>query len=218
MIHFWDILHGWDQSLTLFVNSFHAPITDHFMVFFSDRAVWFPLYAVVAFFLVKRLGWKKGLVALVCVALCLLACDQTSNLLKYSVARLRPCYSDRMVLHGLHVLETRGSLFGFFSAHAANAFGFAAGTTTCFRYDTTHTYKGYIKCVYIWAALVSASRMFVGKHYFGDILVGAIVGSLWGWLLALGARWLFGKIDGSTQNQCRSRVPNNRHRQCTASL
>ena len=134
------------------------------------------------------------------VALCLLACDQTSNLLKYSVARLRPCYSDRMVLHGLHVLETRGSLFGFFSAHAANAFGFAAGTTTCFRYDTTHTYKGYIKCVYIWAALVSASRMFVGKHYFGDILVGAIIGCLWGYFLALGARWIFRRIDAMKQD------------------
>ena len=196
MTHFWDILHGWDQSLTLFINSLHHPFTDPAMVFLSDRATWFPFYAVTAFFLVWRLGWKKGLVAIACIALCLLACDQTSNLLKYSVARLRPCYSDRMLLNGLHVLESRGSLFGFFSAHASNAFGFAAGTTTCFRYDTSHTYKGYIKCVYIWAALVSISRMFVGKHYFGDILVGAMIGSLWGWLIALAAKWLFRKIDG----------------------
>ena len=196
MTHLWDILHGWDQSLTLFINSLHHPFTDPAMVFLSDRATWFPFYAVTAFFLVKRLGWRKGLLAIVCAALCLLACDQTSNLLKNSVARLRPCYSDRMLLHGLHVLEHRGSLFGFFSAHAANAFGFAACTTTCFRYDKTHTCKGYIKLVYIWAAMVSISRMFVGKHYFGDILVGAMIGSLWGWLIALAAKWLFRKIDG----------------------
>ena len=206
MTHFWDILHGWDQSLTLFINSLHHPFTDPAMVFLSDRATWFPFYAVTAFFLVWRLGWKKGLVAIACIALCLLACDQTSNLLKYSVARLRPCYSDRMLLNGLHVLESRGSLFGFFSAHASNAFGFAAGTTTCFRYDTTHTYKGYIKCVYIWAALVSISRMFVGKHYFGDILVGAMIGSLWGWLLGLGARWIFRIIDG--RSGAAATVPN----------
>ena len=199
MTHFWNILHSWDQTLTLFINSFHSPVSDHFMIFFSDKLVWFPLYAVTAFFLIRRLGWKKGLISVACAALCLLACDQTSNLLKYSVARLRPCYSDNMVLHGLHVLETRGSLFGFFSAHAANAFGFAACTTTCFRYDNSHSYKGYIKCIYIWAALVSISRMFVGKHYFGDILVGAIVGCLWGYFLALGARWIFRRIDAMKQ-------------------
>lgn len=194
MTHFWDIIHSWDQALTLFINSFHSPATDQFMVFFSDRAVWFPLYAAIAFFLVIRLGWKKGLVAIAVVALCLLACDQTSNLLKYSVARLRPCYSDRMLFGGLHVLENRGSLYGFFSAHAANAFGFAVCTSMCFKSDTAHPYKAYIRFAFIWAALVSISRMFVGKHYFGDILAGAVIGSLWGCVLALAARWVFTKF------------------------
>lgn len=113
-MHFWDLLHRWDQILTLFLNQIHNPATDQFMVFMSDRAAWFPMYAFVAFCLVWRLGWKKGLISIVCVALTLLACDQTANLLKYSVARLRPCYSSYMLFGGLHVLETRGSLFGFF--------------------------------------------------------------------------------------------------------
>ena len=109
-MHFWDLLHRWDQILTLFLNQIHNPATDQFMVFMSDRAAWFPMYAFVAFCLVWRLGWKKGLISIVCVALTLLACDQTANLLKYSVARLRPCYSSYMLFGGLHVLETRGSL------------------------------------------------------------------------------------------------------------
>ena len=65
-MHFWDILHRWDQILTLFVNSFHIPATDQFMMFMSDRVVWFPLYLLIAFFLVKRLGWKKGLISILC--------------------------------------------------------------------------------------------------------------------------------------------------------
>ena len=193
MTHFWDIVNSWDQALTLFINSFHSPAVDQFMMFFSDRYVWVPLYAITAFFLVRRLGWKKGILAILVIALCLLACDQTSNLFKYSVARLRPCYSDRMLSGGLHVLEHRGSLYGFFSAHAANAFGFAACTFLCFKSDKVHPYKAYAWFIFIWAALVSISRMFVGKHYFGDILTGALIGILWGTVLALGARWIFRK-------------------------
>ena len=48
--------------------------------------------------------------------------------------------------------------------------------------------------------------MFVGKHYFGDILVGAIIGCLWGWLLGLGARWIFRIIDG--RSGAAATVPN----------
>ena len=52
---FWDILHRWDQILTLFINKFHHPASDQFMIFMSERAVWFPLYALIAFFFVKML-------------------------------------------------------------------------------------------------------------------------------------------------------------------
>ena len=193
-MHFWDILHRWDQVLTLFVNSFHIPATDQFMMFMSDRVVWFPLYLLIAFFLVKRLGWKKGLISILCMALTLLVCDQTSNLLKNSVARLRPCYSGPMLLGGLHVLEYRGNFFGFFSAHAANAFGFAVCSSVLFRYDTKHTYKAFIIWIFTWATLLSLSRIFVGKHYMGDIIVGAMIGSGYGAMIAMAARWVFARF------------------------
>lgn len=198
-MHFWDILHRWDQILTLFLNRVHNPATDQFMVFMSDRAVWFPLYALIAFFLVKRLGWKKGCISIACMALTLLVCDQTANLLKYSVARLRPCYSTQMIFGGLHVLEPRGSFFGFFSAHAANAFGFAICSSVLFRYDKTHTYKAFITGILIWATLLSLSRIFVGKHYLGDVITGALIGSGYGALIAMAARHLFARyIDKTT--------------------
>ena len=192
-MHFWDILHKWDQILTLFINGFHIPATDQFMMFMSDRAVWFPLYALIAFFLVKRLGWKKGLISVLCLALTLLVCDQTSNLLKNSVARLRPCYSTQMIFGGLHVLEYRGNFFGFFSAHAANAFGLAVCSSILFRYDDKHTYRAFIALIFTWAALLSISRIFVGKHYLGDVIAGALIGSGYGALIAMAARWLFAK-------------------------
>ena len=32
--------------------------------------------------------------------------------------------------------------------------------------------------------MVAVSRIFVGKHYLGDVIVGILVGSLAGWLFA----------------------------------
>ncbi len=193
-MHFWDILHRWDQILTLFLNQVHNPASDQLMVFMSDRSVWFPLYLFVAFCLIWRLGWKKGLFSVISIAVVLLLCDQTANLLKYSVARLRPCYSTYMLFGGLHILETRGSLFGFFSAHAANAFGFAMCSSMLFRYDLKHRYNAYIYIIFLWAALLSISRIFVGKHYLGDVIVGALVGSGYGALIATGARYIFARF------------------------
>ena len=110
------------------------------------------------------------------------------------MARLRPCYSSRMIFGGLHVLETRGNFYGFFSAHAANAFGFALCSSILFRYDKTHTYRAYITWILIWATLLSISRIFVGKHYLGDIIVGAVIGCSYGTIIAMAARWFFARF------------------------
>ena len=40
------------------------------------------------------------------------------------------------------------------------------------------------------ATLVAVSRVFVGKHYLGDIIVGAIVGVLAGLAFANLAKWI----------------------------
>ena len=82
MDSFIDWLHALDQQITLLINNIHCITSDSLMVFMSDRAVWFPLYAIVAGFLFVRLGWKKGLVAIVCIFLAFGACDQASNLLE----------------------------------------------------------------------------------------------------------------------------------------
>ena len=96
-----------------------------------------------------------------------------------------------MIRGGLHVLENRGSFYGFFSAHAANAFGFAMCTSVFLKSDKAHDYRWYVIFAFIWAALISISRMFVGKHYFGDITAGAFVGCAWGALMAAATLWLF---------------------------
>lgn len=177
-------LHHLDQHLTLALNSLHCPFTDAVWILFSDKKVWYVMYAVLAVLLFVRAGWKKALVVLLSVALTVLACDQFANLIKDSVARLRPVWDNWMVAGGLHRLEGRGNFYGFFSAHAANSFGVAMCVLMGFKgADKRGNYNGLAWLLFVWAALVSISRVFVGKHFLGDVLVGTSVGLLFGWII-----------------------------------
>ena len=186
-------LHELDQNLTLAINSLHVHFMDQAVVLFSDIKFWIPMYIMVGAFMVAKLGWKKGGVIIISIALTFAISDQLANLVKDSVARLRPCYSTYMLDNGLHMLEKRGGLYGFYSAHAANAFGFAMCSIMGLRNDSTRKYTFYSVFILLWAAFVGFSRILAGKHYLGDVIVGSLTGIVTGILIALLARMLIYK-------------------------
>ena len=183
-----------DKTATLWINSFHTPFTDSVWLFFSDEWVWAVLYALVLFFLFRRLGWKRALIAVAAILLTFACSENISHFFKNWVCRLRPSHDPWMLSQGLYLPRDAGGLYGFFSGHAANTFGFAASTFGIFRSDERHSYKAYGWAIFIWASLVSLSRIFVGRHFLGDILVGAAVGLLLGWLFALVYRRLADRV------------------------
>ncbi len=174
---FWNQVHQIDQQLTLTINSWHSTITDPIWAFFSDKIVWVPMYAAIIALLFWKLGWKKALIVIAGIGLTFGFCDQFSNIIKYAVCRIRPVNDDFMIASGLHVLETGGG-YSFFSAHAANSFGLATSSVMGLRAYTGKPWwkKGYASWMFFWAAMVAISRIFVGKHYLGDVIVGSLVG------------------------------------------
>ena len=188
----WQEIHRFDQNLTLKINSWNSSFSDPIWEFLSDIPVWIPMYLLIVLFIIYRLGWKKGLVVIAGALLTFAFCDQSSNFVKEAVARLRPLHDEYMIANGLHVLE-KGGKFGFFSAHSANAFGLATCTLIGLRIDKRLKYRGYAAWMYTWATLVAVSRIFVGKHYLGDCIVGSIVGALAGLAFALLAKWVINR-------------------------
>lgn len=176
----WQTLEHADRLATLEINSWNSAITDPIWAFMSDIPVWIPMYVIIVAFLIQRLGWKKGLIAVAAAALTFAFCDQSSNFIKDLTERLRPCNDPYMIQNGLHILES-GGVYGFFSAHSANAFGLAASTLICFRTDKRLKYRGYAVWMFIWATLVAVSRIFVGKHFLGDVIIGIAVGLIAGY-------------------------------------
>lgn len=186
-----------DQHLTLWINDFGTPGADSLWLMLSDIKVWFLAYFLIGIYLIKRLGWKKGLIMIVAAALTILLVDQTANLVKNSVCRLRPCYTSYMLDNGLHWSEGRGGFFGFYSGHAANSFAFATIVAAALSMVEKNKFDRWlIAGVYTWASLVSISRIMAGKHYLGDILVGAVAGSLTALAVAMLAKLIIRALEG----------------------
>ncbi len=180
----WTTIHELDQRITLEINSWDSAITDPIWQFFSDIPVWIPMYVFIVGCLIWRLGWKKGLIMTLAAAATFGFCDQFSNLIKDLVCRVRPLNDAYMLENGLNVLEGASRSFSFFSAHSANAFGLATSTLIGFRLDKRLKYKGYAAWMYFWAVMVAISRVFVGKHYLGDVIAGALIGAAAGFVFA----------------------------------
>ena len=180
-----DRLIGIDQDITLWINSFHSAWSDPIWMFFSDVRIWFPAYGIIMAMMFYRLGWKKGLIVVLTCILTVVLTDQLSYHIKEGVDRLRPYYTTEMLQRGLHWPLNRHSYFGFFSGHASNTFGFAICSFLGFRLnDRSCRYRVYGWCIFIWAILVSLSRVMMAAHYFGDVMVGMLFGLSVGLLTA----------------------------------
>ncbi len=164
-----------DEKLLLLLNGAHAPFLDSFMWSVSDKWIWLPLYALLAYFIVHRYSWRHGLLCLLMIALTIAAVDQScASLLRPALERLRPSNPDNPVSAFIHIVnDYRGGRFGFPSCHAANSFALATFVSLCYRR------RGITILMMLWAAVIAYSRIYLGVHYPGDILVGMLIGCLY---------------------------------------
>jgi undecaprenyl-diphosphatase len=167
-----ETLNRLDTDVFLALNGWHADWLDEAMYWISDREFWFPFYALLLIWLAWKFRWRAvGLV--LALALTVALSDQvTSSLMKPFFLRLRPCH-EPAIDQWVHVVWECGGAYGFSSSHAANSFGFAGLV-----YLLLPEYRRYSRFLFIWAFLISYSRIYVGAHYPLDVLTGAGVGTL----------------------------------------
>ncbi len=169
-------LKAWDEQLLLFLNHYHADWLDPVVFLITRTEFWIPLYLLLLFVTFRHYR-KEGWLVLIGVAVAILLADRiTSGLMKPLFLRLRP--SHEPALEGLlHLVnDYRGGAYGFASSHAANTMGVAFFFYMLFRNVTR-----WISMMFIWAIIMSYTRIYLGVHYPGDILIGALVGILSGY-------------------------------------
>lgn len=166
----------WDRELLLWLNSFHAPWLDPIMLWVTKTFFWLPLYAFLIYLVFKKYK-NEGWLVLIGAAVVVLLCDQiTSTFMKPFFERLRPSHEPSLqgMLHLVN--DYRGGRYGFSSGHAANTLG-----TALFVWLTLRGRVRLIGLIFLWAALMTYTRIYLGVHYPGDILVGGCIGLVCGW-------------------------------------
>jgi undecaprenyl-diphosphatase len=163
-----------DQQFFLFLNSLHTSFLDPVMYALSGKLIWAPLYAAILTYIAIKEKNKFWFILLFILVAVILA-DQSSNIIKFAVKRLRPCHEP--ALEGMvHMVGPGcGGAYGFVSSHAANSFNVALISLLFVRK------RWFTICIIIWASVVGYSRIYLGVHYPGDVICGSIVGALVGW-------------------------------------
>lgn len=166
-----------DKQLFLYLNSFHTDWLDPVMLQITYTQFWVPLYLFLIYLIFKYYS-NKAWIILAGVGVAILLSDQiTSSLMKPLFARFRPSHEPSLQGMVHHVNEYKGGLYGFASSHAANTFA-----TALFIWLLFKTKYRWIAVLFIWATVVSYTRVYLGVHYPGDIVIGSLIGLLCGWV------------------------------------
>jgi undecaprenyl-diphosphatase len=173
-----DFLNKLDTTVFLWLNGIHFPVLDALMVFLSGQFVWIPL---IVFFLWKgkvTLERRAFTIFVIFMIAGLALSDVTSSyIIKNIVSRMRPCRLQDLKPLIYQFGQKCGGKYGFVSSHAANS-----TFVVLFAIKTLQLPKKFL-WAWILPLIVGFSRIYLGVHYPGDILGGAMVGIFWGTIL-----------------------------------
>jgi undecaprenyl-diphosphatase len=180
-----DRLIEYDKEILRFLNGLHSPWLDPVVLVLTETVAWIPLYLFMLYVVVKEFRRETWIILLGLAVTILLADQITASLMKPYFGRLRPS-QEPSLQEWIHLVEGyRGGKFGFASSHAANTFGSATFFFLWFR-----NIKRWVIWLFVWAAFMTYTRVYLGVHYPGDVLVGALVGIVCGWTAFKFSEWL----------------------------
>ncbi|GAK93194.1 putative membrane-associated phospholipid phosphatase [Nonlabens ulvanivorans] len=168
-----------DWDIMLFLNDWGGnDAVDLIFNIITYKFYAIPLYLYLLYLLYKKLGKRELVIALITIAILVAVSDQIAMLFKNTlVQRLRPFREP--ALEGLiSKVGKSGGTYGFYSGHASNAMALAVFMWHMLK--RSHKITGIL--LFVWAILVAYSRVYLGVHYPGDVLMGMFMGTVIGWL------------------------------------
>lgn len=168
-----DQIIEWDRELFLYLNGLNTGNWDQFWLLVTRIENWIPLYIIFFILFWKTLSRKRAIQATLSTIILVVFTLGITALVKNSVTRLRP--SNTPELEGYVRVLQENTDFSFFSGHSAVSFAI-----TVFIILVLRSHIKWIWLLFIWPIIFAISRIFVGVHYPGDLLIGAIVGTIFG--------------------------------------
>jgi len=180
-----DFLINLDHQLFFFLNGLHTDWLDTFMYWFTNKHIWIPFYLVLIVWIIKTFKMKSVIYILGILAAVGLADFIISGVMKPFFERYRPS-RDPEFEGMVHIVRGHtGGRYGFASSHAGTAFALATFVYLLFR----EKFK-WIILVFVWASIMAYTRVYLGVHFPGDILVGGIIGAVLGYGFYKLAHWI----------------------------
>ena len=154
-----------------------SPFLDWLMPLLRNKFFWAPLYLFIIVFSITQ--YKKTGFYIISGLLFTFAMGDiiSSRLIKPLVGRLRPCNEPTLSNDIIHRVYCGGGE-SFPSSHATNHFAIAV-FLICLFYKK---WKPILPIGIIWAALICFAQVYVGVHYPIDVIAGAFLGALIGYL------------------------------------
>lgn len=168
-----------DKQWLLAVNGSDSLFLDHMAHVLTTAMTWLPLYLSLFYVVLhNNENFRKVLCILAAAGLCVLLAGSVDDLIvKPTVARWRPTHDPEIGLLVDIVDGYRGGKYGFFSAHASNTFSIAIFFCWLIRSRLLSI------SLVIWSFTNCWTRMYLGVHFPGDILVGLTWGFIVGTLV-----------------------------------
>lgn len=163
---------GIDINILHFVNGNYSLFLDGFANTITYGWTWFVLYIFLGVMIVRN---NKTMPQILLIFGCgilgiLLAGGVNDAVIKPAFGRLRPCF-DPEVSATVHIVKGfSASGYSFVSSHAANTFSLAMFFTLLTRSTLLSV------SLFSWATINAWTRIYLGAHYFTDVLAGMILG------------------------------------------
>ena len=165
-----------DRWLLLAVNGSESLYLDGLVKTLTNAVTWIPLYVALFYMVMKNNSTvRKIFFVVACAGVCyLLAGAVDDGFVKPLVGRWRPTHDPAIGWQVDVVDGYRGGRYGFFSAHASNTFSIAVFFSLLVRSRLLST------ALVLWSLVNCWTRLYLGVHFPGDILVGLLWGTVVG--------------------------------------
>lgn len=175
-----------DKQLLLWFNGSPSLFLDALVTTLTNALTWVPFYLSLFYIIIRNNDSVRSiLLVMVSAGLCVLIAGTVDDeIVKPLVARWRPTHDPQIGLLVDVVDGYRGGNYGFFSAHASNTFSIAVFFCWLIRSRLLSF------AMILWSLTNCWTRLYLGLHFPGDILVGLC----WGGITGTMVYWLYYQV------------------------